>query len=370
MATTNNQSSFMERLIRRFDADQYPEYKGKYINQIANSAQIVKSGDQYKRIMFSVDDHLCGADAGGDDKNMPLGMRRLSRYTLIINDGSVVEANLPADEVHALAERCRAIVHGRIMKAMLGISSSEQQASPVKIMMGKFKGRTAEEVLLENPNNANDLMQTMQFISQNIDNPANAKYREGNIRQVQAIQEAITKLNNGTLKPTGASVIKVYDGNWKNHAKKLPNGLYKAYHLEINCHMSGNSPWEILIESAEVPVDIDGSGKQVLRLKERSNLSSKRVFLGTTWEDIIEKMDANLRAFEISFYAEQKAYVEANSYYYRQKKNGGGNYNNQQNNYQSQTQQYVAAQTAPQYPPYTQQYQPTYYGGYAQASGQ
>lgn len=318
----NNQISYSNRLIRKYNSDQYPEYTGKYVRQIINTAGKMDG----KTIMFSVDDCLCVPDMDGKGKNNPLGSTSLNRYELILNDGTAaVRANLPADEVHALAERCRAVVHGKIIKKILGLSQPEQQqAAPVKIMMGKFKGKTPEEVLLENPNNAQELMNTANYIYQNMNRPGNERYRDGNARQIQAIKAAIDSLNKGTLKPAAASSVKVYDGKWKNHSKKLENGLCRAYRLEINCHMSGPSPWELIIEEGDVPVDIEANNKQIIRLKELQNRTAKRIYMGEVWENIIEKMDANLKAFEASVYEEQKAYMEANSYYFLQKKRGQG----------------------------------------------
>ena len=71
--------------------------------------------------------------------------------------------------------------------------------------------------------------------------------------------------------------------------------------------MSGPSPWELIIEEGDVPVDIEANNKQIIRLKELQNRTAKRIYMGEVWENIIEKMDANLKAFEASVYEEQKS---------------------------------------------------------------
>lgn len=361
--------NYADRLIQKYQADQFPEYQGKYPRQIINTAYVKNQ----KTMMFSVEDFLCTPDIGKKAKDCPLGSLSLSRYELVINDGNrVVRANLPADDVHALAERCRAIVHAKMIKNVLGISSKgEAQAEPVKIMMGKFKGKTPEEILLENPNNAQELMNTVNYISRNLENPGNERYREGNIRQINAIRAAIDKLNRGTLQPTAASCICVYDSKVKNRSRKLDNGLYRAYHLTINCHMSGNSPWELTIEECDVPVDIDqNSGKQQIKTSGATNKVSMRVYMGTVWENIIEKMDANLRAFEVSVYAEQKAYVEANSYYFLRRKHPEKyrDAHPEQNRNYGYGQTGYAAQREYGQPGYTTQGYSSSYGGQAPAA--
>ena len=154
--------------------------------------------------------------------------------------------------------------------------------------------------------------------------PGNERYRDGNARQIQAIKAAIDSLNKGTLKPAAASSIKVYDGKWKNHSKKLENGLYRAYRLEINCHMSGPSPWELIIEEGDVPVDIEANNKQIIRLKELQNRTAKRIYMGRFGKTSSRRWMQTSRLLKPLYMRSRKAYMEANSYYFLQKKRGQG----------------------------------------------
>ena len=360
-------TNFTDQLIQRYGADNLPEYPGNYVRQIASTAGRM-DGDI---IMLSVEDNLSVPDKDGRVKTPPLGSSSLSRYVIILNGkGNAVQANLPADEVHALAQRCRAVTQSRIMRTVLGIGGPGADDVPVKIFMGKFKGKTPEEVLLENPNNYQELINTANMLCQNLDNPANARYREGNSRQIEAIRRAVDKFNRGELKTAVSTCIDVYPGEWKNKNKKLEDGRYEVYRLNIRCHITGRSPWELTIEEGVAPVAFQENNMRTIQLKQLQRTNMKHIFMGENWENIIEKMDSLLSAFEHGVYLEQKAYVEANTYHYKKnKKRKHPEYNNVA---QPEYGGYVQEGYPPQYQqesfPYeNQRYGEYEYGGYNQS---
>lgn len=308
-----NTKKLLENLIPQISSQQFPPYKGDYPLQMAMTAER-RSG---ATLVFSVEDHLSIPEMG-NNRMPPLKDGNLSRFVLIINDGKLaVKANLPQYEVHALVNRCRACVQSKIMRDALGMTQPDTSSDVKLFLIPEFKGKSPEEILLAGPDNEKYIHNAIQTLQANIANPQYARYAERNQKTIDACYAALQKLHDGTLAPRGASCIPVYEGEWKNTGK-IENGISKIYKLDIRYYMSGKSPWEIVISESEAPLEKKANNSQIIRLGQMSEPVVRSVHMGHAWENIVEKMGAEVTAFDNSVYAFRRMYAERNTYFEKQ----------------------------------------------------
>lgn len=241
------------------------------------------------------------------EHNMPLEMHSgYSRFviTLIQKDDKQTvfpKANIPADDAAFIFEKSKVAMQSLVNLKMVCDNSSEDLpiAYTEKFAMGIFKGKSPAEVLLENPDNKEELIKQGEFLNKNVEKfPANKK-------KIAAIKNALSLLKEGKLEVKSApaaasSVIEIYNEQMKSLlSTKDKDGRCLVYGIRIVCDTSRNLPFAINISNCRTTVTVSENGTMQPKMKEAVDIQN--VTINLTEKDyyrVVFRMMSTLENFE------------------------------------------------------------------------
>lgn len=282
----------------------------KYPKQIVGLKQS-KNGE---RKTLSITDELVSPLYTSErEKAMPLEMHAsgISRFifTLIkVSDTSkdFVTANVPADEGYYIYEKTKLAMQEIL--ASKRVVLAQETLSPAyteRFSMGTFKGKTPAELLLDNPNNKENLIKQGEFLNKNVDKfPANKKI-------IVAIKDAIQLLKEGKLEnksaPAPTNIITIYNEPMKPVMSKQDNkGNHLVYGIKIICDTTRNLPFTIEIMNCYAPVERTEEG--TLNPKMRESEDVRKITMNFTekdWFKTVNRINLTLNHFELTSFKTQ-----------------------------------------------------------------
>ena len=150
----------------------------------------------------------------------------------IISGGKTVSANLHPEDIKTLMKKTEFCME----HSMFAEKQAEQKLPLAYTEEIKSFKKTAAEAVLKDGVTVEKLTQQMNFLAKNIDNPQYSKFRAANVKQANALKNAIDLLNAGKLVAvTGAVESKtLYEGlRIPNHRKVNENGKTKVVEMKI-----------------------------------------------------------------------------------------------------------------------------------------
>lgn len=220
-----------------------------------------------------------------DEDEFPFREPNLSRFefSLIAKVNSatgVVVFNIPAKELNEIKLKTDIAVNYLMTRE----SQNQPAGSPAyttRLTLTKFKGRTAADVLLENPENEKTLLEGKAWLEANLKNPS---YAENNKKQIEAIDDALALLNAEKLSKEGASasgsgkVLTIYKRDHKYKSTKDANGNNLVYSISITCDTSRDKPFVIEVSNCFAPLMPSANGQVVPKMSnaigtKRSSIS-------------------------------------------------------------------------------------------------
>lgn len=276
--------------------------------------------NEHTKQTFFVQAHM--ANAAGDDENPALENhhRKFSRFSFgIINAAGVpATANLNVANVPGILERARAIkdidMKARLKKEMSGEKKEREEeeiskAYTVKISSGALKGQTPAQVLLEKGDEGRKMLSTQgNYLYKNRE-----KY-PGNVKQIEAIAEAIGLYDHGQLKEKAAEETKKIvipltfkskkEGNEAGSIKSLkrrtrPNGKAFVYQLTLEWHVGAEQPFVIKIMNCYAPLAVLENGLLAPQLAQKESAVTNTFALSMDdFEWLAHQMEASIRIFE------------------------------------------------------------------------
>ena len=245
------------------------------------------------------------------------GPRSCFQWTLVDKSGSETvypSANLPCGEVAVLRTKVNAVItHNTVSPVRKQTAGKPQSpAYTVTIRMKEFKGRTPAAILLEDAGNVEGLQNIAEYLQ---NQGASSRYREGNLQQIQAIEEAIALLEKGELSAESASnrnePIEVYHRPQKvllNRPAK--EDRYFVYSFKIECIPGYTYPWAVSISNAYMKIrkKSDGThetipGTAIGRSVSQIQLSDYEMGY------LVDRMHSTMSNFELIYFKSQ--YLES-----------------------------------------------------------
>lgn len=217
--------------------------------------------------------------------------------TLILKEGdkkTFARANLSVRAVAKLDRRTQVATkkiieqEGSSRKIETGISSAYTQ----QIRVGKLKGKTPAQVLLENPNSREQLEGTAKWLKEKGNN------HEGNKAQYNAIMEGISLLEKGELcedvcEKSGQIVI--HKAEYRPlFSTKREDGKIMSYTLQILCNVTDRMPYEIRV--GNVWALYNGMEMVPGSSCDRTGISIR--LTEEEWDDAVESMKRTMRIYE------------------------------------------------------------------------
>ncbi len=295
--------------------------KISYPFQVASLKQ-EKNGEKKT---LGIDARLAPPNAESEtEKAMPLEMHSgYSRFVATLikkteKGADFVKGNIPADEVGYIFEKTKEAMS---LMCLTKNKPQKQAASPAyteRFTLGTLKGKTPAEILLENKDNKKSLLSQKEFLAKNADKfPANKKL-------MAAIDDAISLLDNGKLKPgiePASSVVIIYDEQTKPLlSTKDENDKYLVYGIRILCDTSRNLPFSFEIANCRAPLNIAENKKLNVRMSEATD--NKRFVMNLSekdWFKVIDRMNSSVKEFENLVF--KKMYLIAKTAEFENRKN-------------------------------------------------
>lgn len=282
----------------------------KYPKQIVGLKQS-KNGE--KKTLSITDELMTPLHTSSREKSMPLEMHAsgLSRFVFTLikvfgNSKDFVFANVPADEGYYLYEKTKLAMQEILASKRVVVKEDVLSLGYTeKFTMGTFKGKTPAELLLENPNNKDNLIKQGEFLNKNAEKfPANKK-------MVAAIKDALTLMKEGKLEHKAVSaptnVITIYNEPMKPlMSNQDKNGNYLVYGIKILCDTSRNLPFSIEIMNCYAPVDKTAGGTLNPRMREAVNIKKINMnFSEKDWFKTVNRLNLTLNHFELTSFKAQ-----------------------------------------------------------------
>lgn len=220
--------------------------------------------------------------------------------TLISKEGekkSFARANLNV-RVVAKIDRRTQIATEKIMEQESSTEKTDTGISPAytqQIRVGKLKGKTPAQVLLENPQNREQLEGTAQWLKEK-------GTHEGNKAQYHAIMEAIGLLERGELSAEACNrmsgQIVIHKADYRPLiSTKREDGKIMAYTLQIVCNPSDRMPYEIRV--GNFWATYNGLEMIAGSICDKTGISIR--LTEEEWDDAVESMKRTMRIYENSY---------------------------------------------------------------------
>lgn len=265
-------------------------------------------------VMFA----LTPTDDAGGRSPMEMHNGNLSRFIFRLTDHAstppaVLTYNLPSSDIPSLSEDYNHMLNQlqthldnengnesdiESLKKMISdlvlkqhVSDEPECVSPENlspaytaiIPFGKFKGMTPASVLLENPNNKDVLIGTIQLLRKN------EKTYENNKKVADAAEEAIKLLDEHKLvanikiaesKPVASNEKLLYAPDGPRFGRNgTPDGYRIITGMEITCNFQNKYPWRITLTSCEAPMMKTAGGDALPELSKSRNHKSRSINL-------------------------------------------------------------------------------------------
>lgn len=211
-------------------------------------------------------------------------------------------ANIPSREVSVL----KTLTDAMIIRNRLAVKPRNENVGPAyttKIMVGKnFAGRTPASILLENGNDLEALLSTQQFLQERMDSQ-NGRFREGNQRQIDAIQEAVELYRAGKLSHDAIQgdepVVVYYEPSKTLKNRPAKGDRYFTYSIKMECIPGLNYPWFVSIFNAYMKIEEKAGGTFQTIPGTAIDSSASRIQLSDyEFGGIIDRMYAAAQNFE------------------------------------------------------------------------
>lgn len=213
-----------------------------------------------------------------------------------LESGKCVSTNIPPKKLADIQEKSR-FANNAILKVRMSGAKAGQEELPscytAKIMLGdaSIKGKTPAQVMLDNPENAAQMLQTKKYLQENLNNPANAKYKASNEKLIMAIDEAIALYKKGELEKkenAGTRMIPIYVEECKvPNIKKLDkNKNTEVYSIKIYCNPVMDNPFVIQMMNCMAPVE----NNDVVLAKAVQKNETKFVLTDSEWNTLLQEM--------------------------------------------------------------------------------
>lgn len=291
-----------------------------------------------KNKTFAINSFLYRANGYNDESPYKV-YGNFSRFAVSILDSSdgtkkTLKANLRTDDIPIISRKTDiALQHSMFYKPQKqaeGGTVPQSEAYTLKFNMGKLKGKTPAQVILEG--NGKELVNQRKFLADNIQKyPANRKF-------VNAIDEAIqlyrqNKLENVEVSdPVEENVIEIYKAGMHPLVRKTrQDGKCFVYDFSITWKMGADYPVTLSVVNYYATVVKKDDGRlNVTDVDNSSRITTSVSMTDAEWVNIIESINRNMRMFEI-LHAKQ-AFQEAEEIY----RNATGRQAQVQNNYAQQ----------------------------------
>lgn len=249
-----------------------------------------------------------------NEKAMPLEMHSgFSRFVATLiekgDNKSFVKANIPADDISYIYEKTQLalLAYSNAKMQNASSSASEIPACYTAVFgMGKFKGKTPAALLMEDPNNEQELIAQGEFLNKNAE-----KY-PANKTMVAAIKEAIMLHRAGELKPVDnnacqTGIIELYNEQTKPLRSNTDDkGNTFVYGIKIICDISRNLPFSFEITNCYAPVKVMQDGTLRVEMKSAEKIQTISMNLSEKdWVKIISRLNKTLENFEMINFKEQ-----------------------------------------------------------------
>lgn len=226
------------------------------------------------------------------------------RFTLIEKVNGVaktVYANIPVSKLSRIEKRTEyctnkiidsELENDAVVVPFDSVSETKSIAYTQKIGVGSFKGKTPVEILLNNPKNKTNLLNTAQWLKEHESGHANNKV------QRQAILEAVQLLEDGKLNGgieqnknedvSGTKTIKVYEvvPGHSLESTRREDGKLMTYEISISCNPANKYPYSVRI--ANYWSECNGILTKPGTVEGRKEITM--VLSEDDWDDIVEQM--------------------------------------------------------------------------------
>lgn len=187
---------------------------------------------------------------------------------------------------------------------------SNNIAFTVVLTLGNgLKGKTPAQLILEDPNNTQKLNNQYKWLKENIDK--NPKFKENNLKQMEAIAEAGRLYKAGKLTadvaatastpttPAGQGIVIYETGMRPLIRRKRPDGKCFVYEVKIEWVLGNKYPVNVEIQNYYAPVTQDAKGLLNVKASEKSDVVRNMMRLSASdWEYVMYMIQTNMRTFE------------------------------------------------------------------------
>ena len=172
-----------------------------------------------------------------------------------------------------------------------------------KLLSNNYKGKTPAEVLIENPQEKENLIKTKQWLQANIEKfPRNKE-------QIEAIDDALNLLEIGELQgspssshaTSRSSVLSLYKTEYKHMSQKNEQGYSLVYSISITFDASKNYPFTVEITNCFAPIKTLPSGQRHPVMEEATHKTKSSMALSDCeWVDLITHLMDVKKCFQVT----------------------------------------------------------------------
>ena len=265
-----------------------------------------------------------------DNSCSPLELHNgFSRFLFTIVDKSnpsvnvTPRANIPSGDIACIKLKTELAMQAYFLGGNTDSNSNEENdfksrpAFTQKLLFGNGKGKTPAEILIANPQEKDNLLQTRAWLLPNVD-----KY-PANKLQIEAIDDAIALLEIGELQessapPSGVIVRPIYKTEYKHMSQKNEQGNTLVYSISIMFDSSKNYPFTIEITNCFAPIEILPSGQhRPVMNKATHAVKSSIALTDNEWVDMIYHLTDVKQYFELTNFKPLWGIAQKYSYSYK-----------------------------------------------------
>ncbi len=259
---------------------------------------------------LNVESHLSRANVkDGDSPYHNFNAFSRFKFTHLTPSGQFYTGNIkPMDDVPDITKRTE-FANRRIYEFELSQNTSarsengEKLDSPaytVRFFSGKYKGMTPAEILTKAPVNGKQILNKQkEWLEANL-----AQYRS-NQTQIDAIDDALTRLEQGTLHKveqgaSGTAITILKKSMHPNMYKEKKYDKNFVYEIGITCYPENNYPYVVSIENYYATVEKKKDGTlNVLKSDTAQDLVNVDFYLSVKdWNTLIQAINTNMRQYE------------------------------------------------------------------------
>lgn len=251
-----------------------------------------------------------------------------SRFLFTIVDKSnpsanvTPRANIPARDIPCIMQRTNLAMQALFLGNSPSVQNNDDSSlldSPAftqKLFDNLHKGKTPAEVLIENPQEKENLLKTKAWLQANIDNYPKNK------NQIVAIDDAIQLLEIGELQatpaaPTSSSARDIYRTEYKHMSQKDEQGNTLVYAISITFDASKNYPFVVEISNCFAPIEVLTTGQHRPIMEKATHKAKSSIALSDSeWVGIIDQLYNVKTYFELTNFKPLYGLAQSYSYQY------------------------------------------------------